>query len=137
MNKKWLILITIVMLAGVLASGCADNAEDNDIGPETDTADDQIVEYEEMPIVEGTPFGVRMEYYGKMIPSEIEIDRGDSIVWRNQKPQNSYVLVSDDGLFEDKEMYAHDTHTHTFTKSGTYTFSVRDLPEMTLTVNVR
>ncbi|WP_407355041.1 hypothetical protein [Methanolobus sp. WCC5] len=137
MNKKWLILITLMVLAGVLVSGCADNAEENEVDIETETEDSQITEEEEMPIGEGTPFGVRMEYYGKMTPAEIEINRGDSIVWRNQKPQNSYVLVSDDGLFEDKEMYVHDTHTYTFTKSGTYTFSVRDVPDMVLTVTVR
>ncbi|WP_340820163.1 hypothetical protein [Methanolobus sp. WCC4] len=83
-----------------------------------------------------TDYSVRMEYYGKMIPSEIEINRGDAIAWRNYKPQETYILVSDDGLFEDQEMYSNDAFDYTFDKSGTYTFSVKDTPYMTLKVTV-
>jgi hypothetical protein len=140
MTKKWLILITIIMLAGVLVSGCADNTEDTVVDEveetEETTPEDAAIDSE--PIVgEAQDYAVRMEYYGMMKPSELEINRGDSIAWRNYKPQNTYVLVSDDGLFEDQEMDSNDVFTYTFTESGTYTFSVVDVPDMTLTVTVR
>ncbi|WP_292468002.1 hypothetical protein [Methanolobus sp.] len=135
MTKKWLILITILMLAGVLVSGCTDNTEDTAVDEVEETTDAAT---DSEPIVgEAQDYAVRMEYYGMMKPSELEINRGDSIAWRNYKPQNTYVLVSDDGLFEAHEMDSNDVYTYTFIESGTYTFSVDDYPDMTLTVTVR
>lgn len=134
MTKKWLILITILMLAGVLVSGCADNTEtatDEVVG---ETAADEVVE---APAGDGTDYGVVMEYYGMMKPSEIEINRGDTIAWRNGKPQGTYTLISDDALFENQTMDHNDAYSYTFMTSGTYTFSVEDYPDMTLTVTVR
>lgn len=136
MTKKWLILITILMLAGVLVSGCADNADETTAGDEIEETTTEDVQEEVAPMGDGQDYAVRMEYYGMMKPSELEINRGDSIAWRNYKPQNTYVLVSDDGLFEDQEMDSNDVYTYTFTESGTFTFSVKDTPDMTLTVNV-
>ncbi|SFM68438.1 cupredoxin domain-containing protein [Methanolobus profundi] len=136
MTKKWLILITILMLAGVLVSGCADNAEDTVVEEEIEETVAEDVEEDVAPIGDGQDFAVRMEYYGMMKPSELELNRGDTIAWRNYKPQGTYVLVSDDGLFEDQEMDSNDAYSYTFTESGTYTFSVIDTPDMTLTVTV-
>ncbi|MDI3487226.1 MAG: hypothetical protein PWQ75_668 [Methanolobus sp.] len=137
MTKKWLILITILMLAGVLVSGCADTADDDTTMEEENAEETTADDVEEVAVVgDGVDHGIRMEYYGMMKPSEIEINRGDTLVWTNYKPQNTFVLVSDDGLFEDQEMYVHDTYDYTFMNTGTYTFSVVDVPDMTLTVTV-
>ncbi|MBP1909713.1 cell surface lipoprotein [Methanolobus bombayensis] len=136
MNKKWMILITIFMLAGVLVSGCTDNADDTAMEEETENPTPEEITEEVDVVGEGIDYGIRMEYYGMMKPSEIEINRGDTLVWTNYKPQNTFVLVSDDGLFENQEMYVHDTYEYTFMNSGTYTFSVADVPDMTLTVTV-
>ncbi|MBN2109567.1 MAG: cell surface lipoprotein [Methanosarcinaceae archaeon] len=137
MNTKWRILIILLMLTGILLSGCADNAEE--AGPEEETEEtpayDDVSEYG--PVTEGKDYGVIMEYYGMMKPSEIELNRGDTVAWRNGKPQGTYVLISDDGLFEDQEMDHNDMYSYTFTESGTFNFSVRDVPGMTLTVTVR
>lgn len=134
MTKKWLILITILMIAGVLVSGCADNTEETVVEKETVTED---VEEEVAPVGDGTDYGVTMEYYGMMKPSELELNRGDTVAWRNGKPQGTYTLISDDGLFENQVMDHNDAYSHTFMDSGTYTFSVEDVPDMTLTVTVR
>lgn len=136
LNKKWMILITIFMLAGVLVSGCTDNADDTAMEEETENPTPEEITEEVDVVGEGIDYGIRMEYYGMMKPSEIEINRGDTLVWTNYKPQNTFVLVSDDGLFENQEMYVHDTYEYTFMNSGTYTFSVADVPDMTLTVTV-
>ncbi|MDW7731079.1 MAG: cell surface lipoprotein [Methanolobus sp.] len=139
MTKKWLILITILMLAGVLISGCTDSTGEADNGEdieETATLEDSTED--SGPVVDdGQDYAVRMEYYGTMKPSELEINRGDTVAWRNYKPQGTFVLVSDDMLFEDHEMDSNDVFTYTFIESGTYTFSVQDVPDMTLTVTVR
>ncbi|WMW26249.1 cell surface lipoprotein [Methanolobus sediminis] len=136
MTKKCLILITILMLAGVLVSGCADNADNAATDEQIEDATTEDVAEATDVVGDGIDYGIRMEYYGMMKPSEIEINRGDTLVWTNYKPQNTFVLVSDDGLFEDQEMYVHDTYNYTFTESGTYTFSVVDYPDMTLTATV-
>jgi plastocyanin len=138
LTKKWMILITILMLAAVLVSGCADNADDTAMEEETveettvteETVDDAVT------ATEGKDYAVRMEYYGAMKPAELELNKGDTIAWRNYKPQGTYTLVSDDGLFEDQEMDSNDAYSYTFTESGTFTFSVVDTPDMILTVTV-
>ncbi|MDK2824900.1 Plastocyanin [Methanolobus vulcani] len=138
MTKKWLIFITILMIAGVFVSGCADNADDTATDEKTveeTTTTEDVVE-DTTPMSEGKDYAVRMEYYGAMKPAELEINRGDSIAWRNYKPQGTYTLVSDDGLFENQEMDSNDAYSYTFTESGTYTFSVVDYPDMTLRVTV-
>ncbi|WP_094227519.1 hypothetical protein [Methanolobus psychrotolerans] len=139
MTKKWLILITILMMACLLVSGCADKVEDTGTEEQIEEAPsaEDVEEYPETIIGDGKDFAVRMEYFGMMKPSKLELNRGDSIAWRNYKPQGTYVLVSDDGLFEDQEMDSNDAYSYMFTKSGTYTFSVKDVPDMTLTVTVR
>ncbi|TGC08910.1 cell surface lipoprotein [Methanolobus halotolerans] len=139
MIKKWLTLITILMLAGVLVSGCTDSTENVDNGEETEetTSLEDTAEDPGSVAGDGKDYGVILEYYGVMKPSELELNKGDRIAWRNAKPQGTYVLVSDDGLFEDQEMDHNDMHYYTFTESGTYSFSVKDVPDMTLMVTVR
>jgi plastocyanin len=136
MTKKWLILITLLMLAAVLVSGCTDNADDTAMEEQADDTTTDDVEEDAVTIADGKDYAVRMEYYGAMKPAELEINRGDTIAWRNYKPQGTYTLVSDEGLFDDQEMDSNDAYSYTFTESGTYTFSVVDTPDMTLTVTV-
>lgn len=139
MNKKWLILITILMLAGVLVSGCTDSqSEDTTEAQTEETVEEQTeVEAEEEEVTVGEPeeYAVRMEYYG-FVPAEMEIRKGDIIAWRNYNKQKVYTLVSDDGLFDDQEMKFGNMYNHMFDEKGTYTFSVKDVPDMTLTVTV-
>ncbi|WP_406660477.1 hypothetical protein V7O66_11585 [Methanolobus sp. ZRKC3] len=126
MDKRWIFLILII--AGIMVCGCAEKTADTveSIEEETDTA----------PAITGEEYGIRMEWYGVMKPSELEINEGDVIVWRNYKETGFYNLISDDELFEEQEMKFGTMFNHTFQKSGTYTFSVKDKPEMVLTVNV-
>ncbi len=139
MTRKWLVLIMVLILVGVMVSGCTDSTEEVDSGEEADegASMEEATEVSDAVTGEGQDYAVRMEYYGMMKPSELEINRGDTVAWRNYKPQGTYTLVSDDGLFEDQEMDSNDAFAYTFTESGTYTFSVEDTPDMTLTVTVR
>ncbi len=137
MSKKMWIVAVMVLMVSVIAGGCTDNTNDELTDMEDNITTYGAVDDDEMGPAERVDRGVRMEHYGAMRPSEIEKNTGDTLVWRNLKPQGTYVLISDDGLFEDQEMYVHATHSYTFNKIGTYTFSVKDMPDMTLKVIVQ
>jgi len=127
MQKRW-ILLSILLIAGIMVCGCAEEPNDADIGTE---------ELDNSPVVRGEEYAIRMEWFGAMKPSEIEINRGDVLIWRNYKETGFYYLNSDDGLFEEQKMKYGNMFDHMFEESGTYTFSVKDYPEMVLTVTVR
>ncbi|MCS3924882.1 PKD domain-containing protein [Methanosalsum natronophilum] len=76
------------------------------------------------------------------IPSEVEINVGDTVVWRNLQtdPQRVFTLVSEDGLWESTSVTYRRTMTYTFNETGTYDFYVREFPARmsgTITVNPR
>lgn len=139
MKYNWLILFALMIISLIVVSGCADNSDNSSSleGLEEDTSPENVSSGEGEIVDDGKHHGVRMEYYGVMTPSEIELEIGDTIAWRNYKPQGTYVLVSDDNLFENQEMSSKDVYFYTFTEKGTYTFSVTDIPEMILEVTVK
>ena len=130
---KTKILVIFLVMVSLFMAGCAENGQDeSEMG-------ELAGEVSEGPITEtGEPQDhlVRMEYYEVMVPSELDIDRGDSVAWHNFKQQGSFILVSDDRLFEETELLYRHSHSYTFNKSGTYTFHAKDLPHMNITVNV-
>ncbi|WP_406655762.1 hypothetical protein V7O62_08210 [Methanolobus sp. ZRKC2] len=130
MAKKWIIFITILMLGCVLVSGCTDSQSKETVEASAgETTGEQATEST------AKEFAIRMEYYG-FVPSEMEIGQGDIIVWRNQNKQKVYTLVSDDDLFEEQEMKFGNMFNHAFDEKGTYIFSIKDVPDMTLTITV-
>ncbi|AFV23766.1 hypothetical protein Mpsy_1559 [Methanolobus psychrophilus R15] len=137
MKSKWLMFIILIAL--VMGSGCADDqteADDMTEGQAQTPAGEQEADGAPMSAVESAKHMASMEYYG-LVPPELEINRGDTITWRNNNKQKVYTLISDDGLFDDQEMKYGNTFYHIFESSGTYTFSIADTPDMTMTVNVR
>ncbi|ADE36267.1 cupredoxin domain-containing protein [Methanohalophilus mahii] len=139
MKYNWLILFALMVISLVVASGCAGNSDNSSSpeGSEEETpAGNDSSEVTEI-VDDGDHHGVRMEYYGVMKPSEIELEIGDTIAWRNYKPQGTYVLVSEDNLFGKQEISSKDVYVYTFKEKGTYTFGVEDVPEMTLKVTVK
>jgi plastocyanin len=137
MKSKWLLFIILIAL--VMGSGCADDqteADDMTEGQAQTPAEEQGVSEAPVSAVASEEYGARLEYFG-FVPEELEINRGDTVTWRNNNKQKVYTLISDDGLFDDQEMKYGNTFYHIFESSGTYTFSVADTPDMTMTVNVR
>ena len=61
-----------------MVCGCAEKSADTDIGIEEEEVDS-------IPVVRGEEHAIRMEHFGAMKPSELEINRGDVLVWRNYK----------------------------------------------------
>ena len=79
---------------------------------------------------------VRLEYYEVIRPSELDIKVGDTVSWWSGKRQGTYVLVSKEGLFPDKEMAYSVPYSYTFNDPGTYLFTVKDVPTMNVTISV-
>ena len=137
---KKLIILLFVVLASILISGCLqENVETIEIVEEVSesTPSDNLLSENETVIAKLRPGAmVRLEYYGVMKPSAIDINKGETVGWWSQKSQGSFVLVSEEGLFEDVELFYRHTFNYTFYETGTYKFSVKDLPQMNGTITV-
>ena len=137
---KNLIILLFVVLASILISGCLqENVETIEIVEEVSesTPSDNLLSENETVIAKLRPGAmVRLEYYGVMKPSAIDINKGETVGWWSQKSQGSFVLVSEEGLFEDVELFYRHTFNYTFYETGTYKFSVKDLPQMNGTITV-
>jgi len=137
MQNRWLLIILVIAL--VMVSGCADEQAEAEGTTEEQSeiqAEEQNTEDAPASAVDAVEHGASMEFYG-FKPVVLDINRGDTVTWRNNNKQKVYTLISDDELFEDQEMKYGNLFYHVFENSGTYTFSVKDTPEMTMTVNVR
>ena len=77
-------------------------------------------------------------YSTTFVPELIEIKKGDTISWVNfKRPKGPSVLVSEDGLWENKSINYGKIFSYTFEKTGTYTFSLESMPETKATVIVK
>lgn len=130
MRSKWILLILIVAIS-VMLSGCTDEKKDKDVQGQTEI----LKEGDAVVQVDSEKFLVTMEYYG-FTPAELNIDVGDIITWKNNNRQKVYTLSSVDGLFKEQVMKYGNMTSHTFTKGGTYTFSIKDT-DMTMKVHVK
>ncbi len=135
MNTK--ILVLFLVLASLFISGCAEE----DAGPveidEADVSESGVEEQDEsLPVGPTKEHRFNLEYYELVKPSELEINRGDTVAWWSNKRQGTYVLVSDDGLFPNTELAYRVPFSHIFNEAGIYRFSVEDVPAMNMTVTV-
>ncbi len=129
-------IVVLLMLTSILFAGCIGNDEPvvieqipEDIINETPEEVEEIpieepeVE-EETPAVDPQTYSIRLEYY-QARPSTLEINRSDTVVWRNsQDPKRLLTIVSEDGLWESTNLVYGRTLIYTFNESGTYNFSV-------------
>jgi len=136
---KGKILVLLLVFVFLFASGCAE--EDADSGAEDAASEAAVTESQEnVPqenvVSDGKEYIVRLEYYNVTRPSELDILAGDTVSWWSGKRQGKYVLVSEDGLFPDQEMDYSVPYSYTFNTPGTYIFTVKDVPEMNVTIRV-
>lgn len=135
---KGKILILLLMLVFLFASGCAEKNtgvvpdDSNTSTPEAGVAGQN----ENSTSGTGDDHIVRLEYYEVIRPSELDIKVGDTVSWWSGKRQGTYVLVSKEGLFPDKEMAYSIPYSYTFNDPGTYLFTVKDVPTMNITISV-
>ncbi len=136
---KGKILVLLLVFVFLFASGCAEEGgepaeESNDLEASAELQDN--VSQENITSGSGENHIVYLEYYNVTTPSELDIPTGDTVSWWSNKRQGKYVLISEEGLFPDQELSYRVPYSYTFTNSGTYLFTVKDVPEMNVTIRV-
>ncbi len=137
---KGKILVLLLLFVFLFASGCAEKSsepaaeESGDL--EASAKPQENVSQENVTSESGKEYIVRLEYYKVMRPSELDISEGDTVSWWSGKRQGTYVLVSKEGLFSDQELNYSVPYSYTFNNPGTYLFTVKDVPEMNVTIRV-
>ncbi len=88
------------------------------------------------PVNEQTKYSIKMDVGHGFNPAVVTIDRSDIIVWNNEENQRSrIVLISDDGLFENRLMMYPDKYYYQFNKSGNFNFFLAEYPSFKLYPN--
>lgn len=137
---KGKILVLLLLFVFLFASGCAEKSsepaaeESGDL--EASAKPQENVSQENVTSESGKEHIVRLEYYKVMRPSELDISAGDTVSWWSGKRQGTYVLVSKEELFSDQELNYSVPYSYTFNNPGTYLFTVKDAPEMNVTIRV-
>ncbi len=140
MRIKTIIVLLMLILTSVFFAGCIGDDEPviEETIPVIDETPEEVEEIpieepeveEETPAVDPQTYSIRLEYY-QARPSTLEINRGDTVVWRNsQDPKRLLEIVSEDGLWENTNLVYGRTFIYTFNESGTYNFSVIGQPRM-------
>ncbi|MDD3245304.1 MAG: cell surface lipoprotein [Methanosarcina sp.] len=138
---KGKILVFLLVFVFLFASGCAEEdagtaTEESDASEAAVTESQENVPQENVASGSGKDHIVRLEYYNVIRPSELDVQAGDTVSWWSGKRQGNYVLVSEEGLFSDQEMAYSVPYSYTFNTPGTYLFTVKDVPEMNVTIRV-
>lgn len=79
---------------------------------------------------------VRLKNY-LMIPSNLEINTGDTVIWKNYQESSVLTLTSREHLFEDRRLAYGSTLEYTFNEPGSYSFGVKGYPKMQATITVK
>lgn len=136
------IFVLILVFVFLIASGCS--GKDTQSAPQANnTSAPQAVtagQKENASSAPGEVHIVRLKYppqYG-VVPSQLDIKTGDIVSWWSEKKQKpDYTIVSKEGLFPDKDLDYSVPFNYTFSSTGTYLFTVKDQPNMNLTVTVK
>lgn len=136
------IFVLILVFVSLIASGCSEKKTETAAPNGTNTSVPQAALTEPKENSNSAPgevHVVRLVYpYNVMRPSALDIKTGDIVSWWSDKRQKpDYTLVSKEGLFPDKELDYSVPFNYTFSAPGTYLFSIKDLPEMNVTITVK
>ncbi len=71
------------------------------------------------------------------IPSRLEINAGDIVMWKNYQESSVFTLTSKERLFEDQKLAHGKTLEYTFNEPGSYSFGVKGYPQMEMTITVK
>ncbi len=75
-------------------------------------------------------YRIKIDVSHGFYPDEITINRSDFIIWNDEENQRSrIILLSKDGLFENKIMQYQDKYKYQFNQQGKYTFNLAEHPE--------
>ncbi|KKH98150.1 cell surface lipoprotein [Methanosarcina sp. 1.H.T.1A.1] len=116
-----------------LTPGMGDEIQDEQT---ENVTDDEEVEIVQPAGTEPETYLVRLKNY-LFIPSELEVNTGDIVVWRNFEESIVFTLSSKEGLFEDQRLGYGNTLKYTFNETGSYNFNAREYPNMQMTITVK
>lgn len=90
------------------------------------------------PIAEPQEYLVRIKNYQFIPTNGMEINRSDTIQFRNfEDAKQSRILVSVDGIWEDEQYISYMKYvTYTFNESGVYTFYLKGMEDQIWSLNV-
>ncbi len=148
------LLLIFLILVSFLVIGCVDETEEvseentslngsvEETVNETPAEDSYTNETQEDEISDGEDEGVKVVeseeprtytiYMENFLtqPSNITINTGDTVVWFNRNdPTRVFTLVSNEGLWENKNIGKRLTFKYTFNETGTYTYKVLGFEE--------
>ena len=119
--------------AETLTPGIEDGIEEEQTENVTDEEEAGIVQSAEN---EPQTYLVRLKNY-LFIPSDLDVNVGDTVVWRNFDESGVFTLSSKEGLFEDEKLGYGNTLNYTFNETGSYSFSANGYPNMQMTITVK
>ena len=68
--------------------------------------------------------------HNRLEPTEVSISAGGTVTFHNQDEMpGGHSIVADDGSFESPALAKDDSWSHTFEKSGTYPYHIKEHPE--------
>jgi len=75
--------------------------------------------------------------HGTVEPSEVTIQAGESVTFRNSKQMpGGHTVVADDGSFQSHSLAKDESYTETFDEPGRYAFHIEEHPSGTGVINV-
>lgn len=82
-------------------------------------------------IGEQKKYSIKFDVSHGFNPSVKTINRSDTIIWNNDENQRTrVVLVSKDGLFENRRMEYSEKYSYRFNQSGRYIFALAEYPSL-------
>ncbi len=82
-------------------------------------------------------FTVRLEKFLSS-PSTLVVAPKDTVYWTNfNDPKRLFVLVSEDGLWENRNIGYRESFGYTFNETGTFNYSITGFPRMSGTIIVK
>jgi plastocyanin len=135
------IFVLILVFVFLIASGCS--GKDTPSTPKDNNASAPqagLTEQKGNAVAAPEVHIIRLRFppqYG-FVPSKLDIKTGDIISWWSEKKQKpDYVLVSKEGLFPETALDYSVPVNYTFDKQGNYSFNVKDIPDMNVTITVK
>ncbi len=116
---KKAILLVLLIIFGLLITGCSSKQETSDTSPEPTQVSEPVVEKkgDEKGVSAGGEAASVVIKGFKFVPSEIKVKAGTTVTWRNED-SSAHTIESNDGVLSSDNLESGDTVTFTFNKPG-------------------
>jgi len=145
-----IMLVTSMLALSVFGSGCTDTEPEINgtptATPTVDATEDSTPEMTAEPTATPEPTTnpnpmeilIRIQSYMFIPVGDREINRGDTVQWRNfESTKASRVLVSENDIWEEEQYLTYMRQVnYTFNEPGLYTFYLKGREEKTMNVTV-